>query len=106
MVKDVLEHIPVIHIMDELCWMRSHCKQMLVIVPLGDNGVYRIEEYGLDKTHVVIENEEWWTLRFIDAGFSINWFSHKVQGIKDNWYANNKTGNGFFLLSSNDYPKR
>ena len=33
---------------------------MFLVIPLGDNGKYRIEEYHLDQSHVQMNDENWW----------------------------------------------
>ena len=54
----------------------------------------------MDKTHIIIENEIWWTNLFEDNGFKLKAINYKVDGIKDKWYKYNKLGNGFFILKS------
>ena len=97
-VKDVLEHVSYNRIDKELKWICENCHVAFIIVPLGSDGVYRIEEYGFDRTHIIAENEEWWLTKFIETGFGVKMFRHRIPGIKDNWYEHNKIGNGFFLL--------
>ena len=46
-----------VHILDNLSKI---CRKLLVVVPLGDNSIYRIDAYHLDKTHIIAENEKWW----------------------------------------------
>ena len=101
--KDVFEHIPVRHLKNILKQMSKISKNLFVIVPLGDKSKYRIEQYHLDKTHIVIENEKWWIKLFEDNGFSNEKMFYKVNGIKDKWYKIDKRGNGFFVLKSKEY---
>lgn len=96
--KDVMEHIPYYYIDEELRWMAGHCREACFIIPLGDDGEYRIKEYGFDTSHLIKENEEWWILRFMRAGFSVKEFYHHLPGFKDNWQDHNTFGNAIFLL--------
>ena len=75
-------------------------KELLVVVPLGDKGKYRIKNYADDKTHIIAENEKWWKKLFNENEFKIKSFSYNIDGIKDKWYNINKKGNGFFKLIS------
>lgn len=96
--KDVFEHIekPVLAI--TLCSIRSICSAALFVVPLGDNGRYRIPEYHCDRSHLVAEDEEWWINKFVSAGFSIKDFAYKAPGIKDNWTEKHPYGNAILRL--------
>ena len=98
--KDVFEHIPVNHLKKLLKQMSKISKKLFVIVPLGEKSKYRIKQYHLDKTHIVVKNEKWWIKLFEDNGFRNENFLYKVDGIKDKWYKINKLGNGFFVLKS------
>ncbi len=98
--KDVFEHIPINHLKTLLNQMSKISKKLFVIVPLGEKSRYRIKQYHLDKTHIVIKNEKWWINLFEDNGFSSEKMFYKVDGIKDKWYKVNKRGNGFFVLKS------
>jgi len=94
--KDVFEHMDVLDLKVLLSQININ-KKVLVIVPLGDGGVYRVPAYALDKTHINAENELWWNDLFIEAKFKVVAFNHLLPGIKDNWNTYPK-GNGFFLL--------
>lgn len=96
--KDVLEHVPYGLLDDELGFIRRRCNSAFFIVPFGDNGKYRIPEYHEDKSHIIIEDEEWWANKFIANGFLIRNMSYNVLGFKDRWIAISKYGNGFFFL--------
>jgi hypothetical protein len=96
--KDVLEHIPSGLLEEELYWMYSKCKEALFTMPLGDCGRYRVAEFHYDKTHFVIEDEEWWAKLFLETGFIIKDFYHSYPGFKDNWLDHHPYGNGIFLL--------
>lgn len=99
--KDVMEHIKPSDLNVIIKKISKITKKMFVIVPLGDNNSYRIKQYHLDKTHIVIKNERWWINLFKKNNFDIEDVSYKVDGIKDKWYKYNKYGNGFFQLTSN-----
>ena len=98
--KDVLEHIKPSDLNIILKQLSRITKKMFVIVPLGDNNKYRIRQYHLDKTHIVIKNEKWWIKLFERNNFEIENIFYKVDGIKDKWYKYNKHGNGFFQIIS------
>ena len=98
--KDVFEHIPQKELKNILNQMNKITKNLFVIVPLGDNSKYRIQQYHLDKTHIIIKNEEWWINLFEKNGFKVEQMLYKVDGIKDKWFKTNKRGNGFFVLKS------
>lgn len=98
--KDVFEHIPISQLKFLLKQMSKKTKKMFVVVPLGDNSKYRIKQYHLDKTHIVIKDEKWWIKLFKENGFINDKFFYKVDGIKDKWYKTHKRGNGFFILKS------
>mgnify|MGYP001409088015 CR=1 FL=1 len=98
--KDVFEHIEPNDLRKILKEMSKITKYLFVVVPLGDNGKYRIESYEGDKTHVIAENENWWKRLFLENKFKVKSFSYKIDGIKDKWYSVNPKGNGFFKLVS------
>ena len=97
-IKDVLEHFEYETIDEELKWIQNNCKEAFIIVPLGKDEKYRIHEYSFDRTHIIIEDEEWWSKKFIDAGFVIDKFHHDLKGLKGDWIEHNPYGNGFFQL--------
>ena len=99
--KDVFEHIPQKDLKQILKQLTKITKNLFVIVPLGDKSKYRIKQYHLDITHVIIKNEHWWTKLFENNGFKVQKMLYKVDGIKDKWFKINKRGNGFFVLKSN-----
>ena len=70
---------------------------MMCVIPMGDNGVYRIPEYHLEVSHLLIENEEWWRDQFEKKGWFVVKDCNHVAGLKDNWlYCEN--GNHVFVL--------
>jgi len=97
--KDVLEHIPKDKLQEWLVKIRKAVTdKVIVIVPLGDNNQFRIREYSLDKTHVNMEDEEWWINQFTQAGFSISAFYYDYPGAKDHWLKIHPFGNAMFVL--------
>lgn len=95
--KDVLEHIEKGKINDWLMILREKGKKLLAIIPLGENGKYRVPAYEKDITHRIKENENWWVETFAKAGWNVEWYGFRVAGIKDNW-AMYERGNGFYVL--------
>lgn len=98
--KDVLEHINQKDLNIIIYKLSKISKKLFVIVPLGDNNKYRIKQYHMDRTHIIVKNEIWWENLFNKNGFIVEKILYKVDGIKDKWYKYCKHGNGFFLLSS------
>jgi SAM-dependent methyltransferase len=96
--KDVLEHVPDQPLNMFLENYSSLANNMWHVIPLGDNGVFRIPEYHLDRSHVQINDELWWTTKFKQYGWPTVHVKHRVQGIKDNWAERNSQGDGFFTL--------
>jgi cyclopropane fatty-acyl-phospholipid synthase-like methyltransferase len=94
--KDVLEHLTVQQISNFLKNYTS--KRMLHVIPLGDKNKFRIKEYHLDKSHLQMNNEDWWADIFLKNGWKVKNFTYKVKGIKDNWFDAHPKGNGFFTL--------
>jgi hypothetical protein len=105
-IKDVLEHFGYNIIDAELQWMSEHCLNMLAVVPLGEDGTYRIPEYGFDKTHIIKENEVWWINKFKQNGFIVDEFVYQIDFIKKKWHDHHPYGNAFFFLSSQYSPRR
>lgn len=93
--KDVLEHIDESDIPDTLAQMRRVAKQALLVIPLGEDGLFRIREYEIDKTHVTRKDEEWWIGKIRDAGFELARFSYELGHVKEKW-KQHTYGNGFF----------
>lgn len=95
--KDVLEHINKEDLPDVLKIFRKHSKNILVAVPLGANGKFRIREYEMDITHVVREPEEYWLSILGDAGFKIKYFDYHMGHLKGNWTKTHPFGNAFII---------
>jgi SAM-dependent methyltransferase len=96
--KDVLEHLTEAQIKFFLNNYKKKTNHMFHVVPLGDNGKFRIKEYHLDKSHLQMNDEKWWFNIFNSCGWKVEKFEYNVRGIKENWIINHKKGNGFFLL--------
>lgn len=103
--KDTLEHVSkedMPGVLKELFRVTEDTGTVLVVVPLGDNGQYRIREYELDVTHKIREDEVWWIKTFNTAGFNVDRFYYKFSGIKEQWTSTHPYGNGIFFLSKDD----
>lgn len=96
--KDVLEHLTVEQIEKFLKSYKSKCKHMFHVVPLGDDGIFRIKEYHLDKSHLQMNDERWWKNIFNRCGWKVTKFMYHVPGIKDNWLKTHKKGNACFVI--------
>jgi hypothetical protein len=77
--------------------MSKVASKMMCVIPLGDNGIYRIPEYHTEVSHIVIENEGWWRKLFFDCGWKVIKDTPHVQGLKDNW-TNIPNGNHVFYI--------
>jgi hypothetical protein len=66
---------------------------------MGDDGKYRIDEYHTEVSHLIAENELWWSEAFLKNGWGIVESCRHVRGLKDNWqdFANGR-GNHVFVL--------
>lgn len=95
--KDVLEHMTVDQLQTALKRIAALAPVFMVVVPIGDNGRYRIPEYHTEITHFIIEDEAWWRKAFRETGWAVIKERAHVPGIKDNWqhYPN---GNRVFIL--------
>lgn len=95
--KDVLEHVDYDKLPGLLQQMRTSTGKLLIVVPMADRGRYRIPDYEKDKTHIVRENENWWADLIQNAGFRIISTSHHLNGLKDGWHRECKTGDSIIL---------
>jgi len=98
MTKDVLEHMNIDALKSFFENYSDKSKKMYHVIPLGDDGKFRIPEYHLDKSHVQIQDEKWWENFFNQYGWKVKTLKYKTQGIKENWSEHHPTGNGFFTL--------
>jgi SAM-dependent methyltransferase len=99
--KDTLEHVrhdDIDRVLRQLKGWTAADGTCVIIVPLGDDGLYRIREFELDKTHIIREDEEWWIGRFCRAGFSVSEFHYNFPNAKDHWLKVHPQGNGTFVL--------
>lgn len=94
--KDVLEHIEKQELRKTLADFRKLSKGIFVVVPLGKDGKYVIEEYENDVTHIIREDMVWWENEIKAAGFQIASKSYVFDGVKDNW-ASFEKGNAFIV---------
>lgn len=99
--KDTLEHVPyseIDQVLDILQFYLHSGGHAFIVVPLGENGSYRIREYELDATHCIREDEVWWIGRFAAHGFKTVGFHYALPGVKDHWTKAHPHGNGMFTL--------
>lgn len=98
--KDVLEHVPEEEIEGTLTEFYKVCNKALLVIPLGDNNLFRIREYEIDKTHVTRRDEEWWFAEIRKAGFKLKSFNYAMGHVKEKWTSmpEYKYGNGFFII--------
>ena len=95
--KDVFEHIPPEKLSETIANLAILSDKMLCIVPIGDNGKYRIPEYHWDISHIIAEDELWWEKMFFKEGWVVIENTKHIPGIKDNW-VRYPDGNHAFLL--------
>jgi len=94
--KDVLEHIPELQIKKMLSEINAD--RMFVIIPLGDDGIFRAPANNCDVTHVTCHDRGWWNEIFESNGWAVNQFEFRMDGIKDGYYAACPDAHGFFTL--------
>lgn len=99
-IKDMLEHLTPRQLSELLATLKNIAPKILCIIPMGDNGVYRIPEYHKEISHLIAEDESWWTNAFNESGWNVAKHAPHVPGLKDNWTSHAKgLGNHVFLLS-------
>jgi hypothetical protein len=98
--KDTLEHLTPKQLHKMLLIFRSIAPKFMCVVPLGDNGVYRIPEYHTEVSHIIAENYTWWVETFEKAKWKVDLEKscYHVDGLKDSWYLKNEIGNYVFIL--------
>lgn len=100
-IKDMLEHLTIKQLSELLATLKNVAKYILCIIPMGDSGTYRIPEYHQEISHLIAEDEGWWTKAFNVNGWKIVKHAPHVPGLKDNWTSHaGGLGNHVFLLSS------
>lgn len=96
-IKDMLEHLTPEQLERMLYNFSKVAKKLMCVVPMGDNGKYRIPEYHTEISHLIAEDEKWWIDKFESNGWKIIESYDHVAGLKDNWtYC--KDGNCVFVL--------
>lgn len=100
--KDVLEHVPYEELSETLSYIKNHSKKSLIVVPLADNGKYRVPDNEKDATHIIRENESWWQEQFQNAGLNVKKVLYELPPIKEKQTSAYPTGTAFFLLESKD----
>jgi hypothetical protein len=95
----MLEHLNRSQLSELLETLKKVAGIIMCIIPMGDNGKYRIPEYHNDISHLIAENEEWWIEAFRAHGWSVVKDCAHVPGLKDNWqdHAEGK-GNRVFVF--------
>lgn len=97
--KDVFEHLYPDQLSEILGMLRNIAPILMCVIPMGDNGVYRIREYDTDISHIIAEDEMWWGNKFRENRWNIKKSCPHVTGLKDNWsYVPN--GNHVFVLEA------
>lgn len=96
-IKDMLEHLTKEQLPRMLNNFAKVANKMMCVIPMGENGKYRIPEYHTEISHILIENEEWWKKEFEKCGWHVVEEFEHCAGLKDNWYYC-KNGNHVFVL--------
>ena len=96
--KDTLEHLTEEELEAALKSFYTCCEKLFIVVPLGDENLYRIPVYEDDTTHVLRKDEAWWIGKIKEAGFNLKNFSYEFGAVKENW-KEHKYGNGFFVAT-------
>jgi hypothetical protein len=95
--KDVFEHLTVPKLYEMMENISLVSSRLMTVIPMGDNGKYRIPEYHNDISHNLAENEEWWYNQFKKCGWKVIKDCAHLKGLKDNWF-HYETGNRVFVL--------
>lgn len=99
LIKDVLEHLTEKQLYGMLSKISQVTSRIMCVIPMGDNGVYRIREYHTEVSHLIAENEKWWQKAFAKAGWHVIKACPHVPGLKDNWQNRaDGRGNHVFVL--------
>lgn len=98
-IKDMLEHLTLDQLDEMLQTIKKIAPILLVVVPIGDSGIYRIPEYHMEISHLIAEDEGWWTTAFAKNGWNIIKHAPHVPGLKDNWQGHaDGLGNHVFVV--------
>jgi hypothetical protein len=99
LVKDMLEHLTDVQLDELLQTFKNVANTFLCVIPIGDDGIYRIPEYHMELSHLIAEDEVWWTKKFNQNGWRIVKSTPHVDGMKENWkHHANGLGNHVFVL--------
>ncbi len=96
-IKDVLEHLTKDQLQETLQKFKIVAPKIMCVVPLGDNGIFRIPEYHTEISHLIAEDENWWRNAFWQGGWRVIKECFHVPGLKDNW-RHIERGNYVFVL--------
>jgi len=100
--KDVFEHMTKEQLPEILANIAKVTDIIMCIIPMGDNGKYRIPEYHMEISHLIIEDESWWADKFKECGWKVVKSTPHVNGLKDNWQSHaDGLGNHVFVLEKN-----
>lgn len=95
--KDVFEHMEISDLKRTLETLKANV--LFAIIPLGRNGKYNAEMNNMDISHIICEDEIWWTDFFSSLHWDLLKFSFSVEGIK-NSYVSIPEAHGFFVLKN------
>jgi SAM-dependent methyltransferase len=102
-IKDMLEHLTQRQLTEILNKLKNVAPQIMCVIPMGDNGIYRILEYHKEISHLIAEDEIWWMQVFATNGWKITKHDAIIPGLKDNWKNHaNGLGNHVFMLSKDE----
>jgi len=98
-IKDMLEHLTLPQLKDLLDTLKNVGNTLMAVIPIGDNGLYRIPEYHMEISHLIAEDEQWWINSFESNGWKVKKHCPHVPGMKDNWQSHaDGLGNHVFVL--------
>ena len=85
LIKDMLEHLTLKQLDGLLQTLKNVAPVILCVIPMGDEGLYRIPEYHKEISHLIAEDEVWWINTFKQSGWCVENHTPHVPGMKDNW---------------------
>ena len=101
-IKDMLEHLTKQQLIKMLHNIGLVTSRIMCVVPIGDNGIYRIPEYHMEISHLIAEDEDWWRSAFENNGWKITKETNHCPGLKDNWM-HVPDGNHVFVLEKKQF---
>jgi len=105
-VKDMLEHLTEDQLSDMLKTLAKVAPSLLCVIPMGDNGTYRIPEYHTEVSHLIAEDETWWKRSFESNGWRVEKSTPHLSGLKENWKTHaGGVGNHVFVLRAANNEK-